>query len=186
VKDPEFINQMIEKGEAAREKARKELEGLSETQLNWKPDKDSWSIGQCLDHLIVTDSKYILAFQQIADRTYHMRSWEKWSPFSGLLGKMLVRNVGEIPRRKMKAPRVIRPTESKVGRDIMERFHAHLDKLLDLLSRCRDTDYFARICVFHLQHASCHSIDHATRTPAFESGCQGEEFDGYEIDGLVV
>jgi hypothetical protein len=140
VKDPEFINQMIERGEAAREKARKELEGLSETQLNWKPDKDSWSIGQCLDHLIVTDSKYIPAFQQIADRTYHMRSWEKWSPFSGLFGKMLVRNVGEIPRRKMKAPRVIRPTDSKVGRDIMERFHAHLDKLLDLLSSCRDTD----------------------------------------------
>src|SRR5262245_30576853 len=58
MKDALFIQQMIERGKEAGDKVRTELEGLTSSQLNWKSAPESWSIGQCLDHLIVSDCLY--------------------------------------------------------------------------------------------------------------------------------
>src|SRR4051812_14551986 len=33
--------------------------GLSVDQLNWKPRPDAWSIGQCLEHLCLSNEVYI-------------------------------------------------------------------------------------------------------------------------------
>jgi len=39
--------------------AKQLLAGLSEPQLNWQPAPNSWSIGQCLDHLCATTDAYL-------------------------------------------------------------------------------------------------------------------------------
>lgn len=39
--------------------------GLSEGQLNWKPDSERWSIAQCLHHLITTNAAYFPVFEQV-------------------------------------------------------------------------------------------------------------------------
>jgi hypothetical protein len=90
MKDPLFIEKMIQKGKQAGENVKENLGGLSMSQLNYKPEDHTWSIGQCLDHLIVTDQLYYPLFESIADGSYRMSNWEKWSPFSGLFGKLLV------------------------------------------------------------------------------------------------
>ena len=38
---------------------------LSSTQLNWKPASEKWSIAQCLDHLIVSNSTYYTPLNEI-------------------------------------------------------------------------------------------------------------------------
>ena len=32
---------------------------LSADQLNWKPSKEEWSIGQCFDHLIISNRPFL-------------------------------------------------------------------------------------------------------------------------------
>jgi hypothetical protein len=33
--------------------------GLTEQQLNWQPEPGSWSVGQCLEHLSITNEAYL-------------------------------------------------------------------------------------------------------------------------------
>ena len=39
---------------------------LSGKQINWKPRPDSWSVGQCLDHLINSNEAFDGEFQSLA------------------------------------------------------------------------------------------------------------------------
>ncbi|MDP4261158.1 MAG: hypothetical protein Q8941_01390 [Bacteroidota bacterium] len=61
MEDPEFIKQMTSKGKEASEKVNANFADLSFSQLNWKPAPGSWRIGQCPDHLIVSDCLYFPA-----------------------------------------------------------------------------------------------------------------------------
>ena len=68
-----------------------------------------WSIGQCLDHLIVADCLYFPAFKKLTGGNLKMRFWENWSPFGRLFGKVLVDQVKEKPLRRLNAPRILIP-----------------------------------------------------------------------------
>lgn len=131
MKDPLFIQKMISKGREAGEKVITGLSNLTSEQLNWKPGEESWSIGQCLDHLIISDCLYFPAFKKIAEGKHEMSFWEKWSPLSGFFGRMLVNQMDEKPRKKLNAPAIFVPPEKKIDMGIMERFHKHLDTLID-------------------------------------------------------
>lgn len=140
MKDPLFIEKMIQKGKQAGENVKENLGGLSIIQLNYKPTDTTWSIGQCLDHLITTDQLYYSLFESIADGSYRMTTWEKWSPFSGLFGKLLVYYSGEKVRMKLKAPKKIHAYEHTIGFDIFDRYHEHLETLLRHVNNCKQVD----------------------------------------------
>lgn len=76
MKDPLFIQKMISKGREAGEKVITGLSNLTSEQLNWKPGEESWSIGQCLDHLIISDCLYFPAFKKIAEGKHEMSFWK--------------------------------------------------------------------------------------------------------------
>src|ERR1700758_3359195 len=41
--------------------------GLSVPALNWQPDPHSWSIGQCMDHLVRTNEAVLAAMRTTAE-----------------------------------------------------------------------------------------------------------------------
>src|SRR5262249_21641958 len=41
--------------------------GLSGGQLNWKPSPHQWSVGQCLDHLLVSSEVYLPPISRALD-----------------------------------------------------------------------------------------------------------------------
>jgi hypothetical protein len=140
MKDPEFIKNMVIKGKEADGKVKTEFINLSLQQLNWKPAPDSWSIGQCLDHLIISDCSYFPIFKKIPDSKHQMTTWERWSPFSALFGKILVSQLKENVKRKVNAPKIFVPSASNIDAGIIERFHKHLDSLLEYIAAFRDVD----------------------------------------------
>ena len=76
------IHDGLEKLERAKELAHAELGTLSKDQLIWKPDRNKWSIAQCLDHLVVSNSLYFPVFKNIISENYQMSFWERHSPFT--------------------------------------------------------------------------------------------------------
>jgi uncharacterized damage-inducible protein DinB len=140
MKDVLFIEKMLVRGKEAGEKVRTEFSNLSLEQLNWKPVPESWSIGQCLDHLIISDCSYFPTFQKIAEGKFQMSSWEKWSPLNILFGKIMVNQLQEKVTRKINAPRMLMPSASQVDPGILERFQKHLDTLLEYIAAFRDID----------------------------------------------
>jgi hypothetical protein len=140
MKDKQLINELIQRTRTAQQKVRDNLQALGENQLNWKPDESTWSIGQCLDHLLVSDLAYFPQLKKIADKRFHMSLWQRWSPFSRLFGKILVDQVSEVPKKKMKAPKVLKPSESRIPMNIFERFDKHIDSLVDFFSAASSID----------------------------------------------
>ena len=131
---------MLQKGKEAGEKVQREFPGISLHQLNWKPHPDNWSVGQCLDHLIVADCLYFPAFKKIAEDKYKMTRWQRWSPLSGVFGKILVSQMQENVKRKVKTARVFFPSASDIDAGIFDRFHKHLDSLLEYIAAFKKVD----------------------------------------------
>lgn len=136
---------MIRRGREAGEKVKNEFSNITPQQLNWKPGEESWSIGQCLDHLIIADCAYFPTLKKITEGNsdpdgYRESFWENWSPFGWLFGKIMVSQVQEKPRRKLNAPKIFRPAESKIDFGIFERFHKHIDSLIEYINDCRTVD----------------------------------------------
>jgi len=140
MKDVLFIEQMLQRGKEASEKVRIEFNDLSFEQLNWKPAPGSWSIGQCLDHLIVSDSLYFPSLRKIAEDKFEMNTWEKWNPLGMLFGKMLVNQTQEKVKKKLSAPKVFVPSSSQVDIGILDRFQKHQDTLLEYIASFKNTD----------------------------------------------
>ena len=135
-----FIKAILEKGKDARQKVQNEFSGISLQQLNWKPSGKSWSIAQCLNHLVISDSSYFSILKRISAGNYHMNFWEKYSPFSKLIGRIMKDQLQEQVGRKLKAPGKFHPAASGINMEIFERYYQNLDEFLELVSKCRDID----------------------------------------------
>jgi uncharacterized damage-inducible protein DinB len=98
--DADFIKTIFQKGKEAKEKVQSELSNISLQQLNWKPSPESWSIAQCLEHLVISHTVYFPALQKVIDGVYEMSFWERYSPFSGIFGRMLKNQLQEQPKKK--------------------------------------------------------------------------------------
>jgi len=48
------------------------FESLSRSQLNWKPDKNKWSIAQNISHLLQLNNSYFLNFEEIKKGTHEI------------------------------------------------------------------------------------------------------------------
>lgn len=117
------------------EAAKKLVAGLNEEQLNWRPAPGSWSVGQCLEHLCITNEAYLPA---IVEALREKADAPVQQIVPGAFGGWFLRNFIE-PSAKGKrapAPPKIRPT-ARVGLSVLERF-------LSGNQSCRETILSAR------------------------------------------
>jgi len=110
--------------EAISEDSRESFGGLSREQLNWQAVPDSWSVAQCLDHLIKTNEGFNEIFSALADGTHQPTFMEKWSPLSGILGNFLMKSIKD-DSKKYKAPSEAIIPQSDLDEDIVEQFNKH-------------------------------------------------------------
>lgn len=136
----DFIKTILQKGKEAKDKVKSEFSNISLEQLNWKPLLKSWSIAQCLDHLIASHSAYFPILKRITERNYKINSWEKYSPFTSISGRLLIRQFQEQPKRKFKAPKKIQPSTSQLELDVLNDYYNNLDIFLDYISNCDQVD----------------------------------------------
>src|SRR5256885_9971844 len=76
---PDFLQTIVSEAETNNESARQLVGGLSEEQLNWKPDAERWSMAQCLEHLAVASGGFNSYFRQTIERARDRRSEEHTS-----------------------------------------------------------------------------------------------------------
>ena len=60
---PRWKPRLLAALDAADRRAQALAGSLTAAQLNWRADAASWSIGQCLDHLRVTNEVYVKAME---------------------------------------------------------------------------------------------------------------------------
>jgi hypothetical protein len=93
---------------------------LTSEQLNWKPAAESWSIAQCVDHLIKSNDEVQPAID--AKLAGGKNSFlESWSPLTGFFGGFLKKSLMK-DSRKFKAPSKNIVPASNIEAGIFDRF----------------------------------------------------------------
>ncbi len=134
----ERIESVIRQLDEVTSDVRQAFGGLSVDQLNWAPAPGRWSIAQCLDHLIVMNSLYFPEFEALAAGTAKPTFWQRFSPFSGFFGRLLIRSLDPANQRRTKTSRKAHPDARPIDREIVERFSARQAELIDHLRTIPD------------------------------------------------
>jgi len=166
------------------EDARVTFGELSGDQLNWKPAENSWSVGQCFEHLIKTNHQFYPEFEKLAAGTRQNSFWENWSPFTGWAGRFLI-NAVSIDSKKAKAPSKSIVPPSEIDADIVERFADHIAEVNHKVEACAAVDRtrtvvtspFLFVFTYTLDDAYTVLIEHTKRH--FRQAKRVTEADGF-------
>lgn len=129
---------LIAELDAADRRAKELVDGLTPEQLNWQPAPGVWSIGQCLQHLCMTNEFYVpaIAASLAAKPDSPVR---EITP--GWFGRWFIRKFIEpSPQtRRARAPKVIDPG-SRVDSSVLDRFLLGNRAVRELVRKSGDFD----------------------------------------------
>lgn len=120
--------------------AQSKFGNLSLEQINWRPGAESWSVGQCFEHLIKTNELFYGELDKMADGTRKNSFWESWSPLTSFGGKILIKSL-KSDARKFKAPSQAIVPPSEVEANVIEQFSKHQAEMIDKIKRTESVDW---------------------------------------------
>jgi hypothetical protein len=112
--------------------------GLSSGQLNWKPNAQTWSIAQNIDHLIVINETYYPVIGELKKGTYKKPFMGNLGFMVNFLGKTILDAVNPDRKKKMKTLPIWEPSKSEIGADILSRFEKHQEELKNMIEGCKE------------------------------------------------
>lgn len=111
---------------------------LSTEQLNWKPNPETWSIAQNIDHLIVVNETYYPVLASLKEGTYKTPFIARLGFMVSFLGKTVLNAVKPDRKKKMKTFQVWEPTVSRIKDDILHKFEKHQGELKRQIETSKD------------------------------------------------
>lgn len=128
----QFRNELtINKKQAER------LVTLTQRQFTWQPEKNKWSIAQCLEHLNIVARHYLkymnfdIALKNPTDNEFK----------PGFLGNFLAKNFAVIPpKRRFKTSRSFSPENNMNGQKVLKDFLNNQDKMMELANKAGEVD----------------------------------------------
>jgi hypothetical protein len=135
---PGWSHRLISELDAADQRAIALAKSLTLGQLNWSPRPGAWSVGQCIDHLRVTNEEYVAAMSPSLTNRQPVVVHEI-TP--GWFGRWFIRSfiAPSTKLKKVRAPKKIRPAV-KIEQNVLERFLASNRAARDLVHRARNYD----------------------------------------------
>jgi hypothetical protein len=124
------LSDILAEIEAISKNAQVTFGHLIAEQINWKPNAESWSVGQCFDHLITTNGTYFPQFDQIIEGKQRATLWGSMPFLPGLFGRLLINSLKPDSLRKLKAPQAFHPASSNVDPQIISKFAANQNDLI--------------------------------------------------------
>ena len=106
---------------------------LSPRQVNWKPREAEWGIGQCVDHLILSNRGFVPVIESILQGRRRPRLWERVPWLPRLFGRLLIATLRPDSGRAVTARPAFRPSRSEIDPGIVARFLEQHDRLLRLM-----------------------------------------------------
>lgn len=136
---PAWSRQLIAELQASDQRAIALARGLSVEQLNWKPRPESWSVGQCLEHLCLSGEVYV---GPIAKALNNQRPSPVETITPGWFGAWFIRSfIAPSPvTKKARAPGKIKPVLSVVEPSVLDRFLAANREVRALIERAQPYD----------------------------------------------
>lgn len=134
------VQEILAEIESVRREAGEAFGQLHSIQLNWKPDQSQWSVAQCLDHLITTNTFYFPIVDQIRTGAYRPTIWQRMPLIPGIFGRLMLKALNPSSTQKFSAPKGFQPAQSTIDQGIVGRFNEHQLRLVDLIESSKDRD----------------------------------------------
>ena len=166
---PNDIEGVSSRLEQIAEDAQNSFSGLSNEQLNWKPAAESWSIAQCLDHLILSNEEFFPELDKLSAGSRTNTFWQKVSPLSGIAGAFLVSTLKKDNQKVKTIPKMTPPSDIEEG--IVERFIKHQSELIEKLHATNKSEWrkvvltspFVKIMTYRMDKGLEAVIEHERR-----------------------
>lgn len=127
------LSALLKAAESIRDEAQSAFGHLSHEQLNWKPDAAQWSVGQCFDHVMLTNQPYFPLFEKIAEGEHRRNLWQRVPLLPSVFARLVLGAVSPESARKIKARQGFLPAASDIDGQIIGRFARHQDELVRLM-----------------------------------------------------
>jgi hypothetical protein len=117
------------------------LSMLREEQLNWKPSPKSWSVAQCLKHLILASEGYVTGMEKaLGDYQSNGISFKKYS--STLSGRIMFLTVDPSSKIWVPAPPNFKPkNEEKFSTEIIKDYRDLINSISEKLEKAKEADW---------------------------------------------
>ncbi len=113
---------------------------LTSTQLNWKPSAEKWSIAQCLDHLIVSNSTYYQQFEKVSSGNHKNSFYQNIKFISKFFGDYLIKETGAVVAKPMQSPAAFVPSQSEIAGTIVSDFEKHQKEFSVAIQQLENAD----------------------------------------------
>jgi uncharacterized damage-inducible protein DinB len=127
-----YLEPLIKEIDNVTSEVNSEFGSLNTEQLNWKPQSEAWSIGQCLEHIIISNSRYFPMMEDLTAGDKKNSFWERLPLFPKMFGKMLIKST-QNESKKVKTFKVFMPSGSSINPDIIRQFTNHQEELKKLM-----------------------------------------------------
>ena len=131
------LSSVLSAGRLVADETRRAFNQLSAEQINWRPSKTEWSIGQVFDHLIISNRPYLTIIEEVRERRKRRRAWERMPLLPRFFGKSLISTLRPDSGRKVKARPAFYPSTSHISAEIITNFIEQQDRLLTLMEATR-------------------------------------------------
>ncbi len=137
---PAWCRRLLSELEASDARAIAIARPLTPEQLNWKPAPEKWSVGQCLEHLAISNEVYQPPIAEALAGSPPGGGAREITP--GWFARWFIRNyIAPSPHsRRARAPGKIAPVLSRVEPSILDRFLDDNRKMRDLMARAAAHD----------------------------------------------
>ena len=102
---------------------------LSVEQLNWKPNSQTWSIAQNINHLIVVNESFYPILTLLKAGTYKPPFIAKFGFLVSFLSKKLLDAVQPDRKKKVKTFPIWQPKVSHIKAGVLQAFEKHQNEL---------------------------------------------------------
>ncbi len=102
---------------------------LSIEELHWKPNEQTWSIAQNIDHLIIINETYYPILTSLHQGTYNTPFIGKLGFMVSFFGNMILHAVKPDRKKKVKTFPIWEPKFSEKKGDILDKFKRHQAEL---------------------------------------------------------
>jgi hypothetical protein len=123
----------IEKWIDSIDKMTKEaIEGfitLSVEKMHFKPNAETWSIAENIEHLITINRTYFPIFEKLKHGSFQGAFISKFPYFSNLFGNLIYKSVSDGGKKKARTFPLWEPKVTKDDATVLERFQNHQEEL---------------------------------------------------------
>lgn len=102
---------------------------MTDAQLNIKPNQNTWSIAQNIDHLVTINSSYFPILKEIRNGNYKPPFIAKIGIIPKMLGNTMLKSVQPQNKKKIKTFEIWEPHKGKNITHILNTFTLHQDEL---------------------------------------------------------